>query len=82
MATSLEEADIMVRAARKAVILMIAENVGFHLFNLKFKEIMNQGLISNVFLVRISGGIHDVDALRMLIGGRKKFLSFKLENFS
>jgi predicted dehydrogenase len=97
MANSLKEADEMIRAARKAgVILMIAENVRFHPINLKIKELMELGFLGDVFLARIfrdhemhdylrrhpwfldkekagggiwmSGGIHDVDVLRMLLG--------------
>ena len=97
MAGTLEEADEMIRAARKSdVKLMIAETVRFNSINLKLKEILDDETIGEVFLVRIfrdhemhdyirarpwmldkrkaaggiwmSGGIHDVDALRMLIG--------------
>ena len=97
MAGTLEEADAMIRAARKSdVKLMIAETVRFNSINLKLKEILQEKTIGEVFLVRIfrdhemhdyirdrpwmldkrkaaggiwmSGGIHDVDALRMLIG--------------
>jgi len=97
MAGTLEEADAMIRAARKSdVKLMIAETVRFNSINLKLKEILREKTIGEVFLVRIfrdhemhdyirdrpwmldkrkaaggiwmSGGIHDVDALRMLIG--------------
>ncbi|MEM2927115.1 MAG: Gfo/Idh/MocA family oxidoreductase [Candidatus Bathyarchaeia archaeon] len=97
MANSLAEADEMIKAARKAsVILMIAENVRFHPINLKIKELTDLGFIGEVFLARIfrdhemhdylrrrpwflnrekagggiwmSGGIHDVDALRMILG--------------
>ncbi|MEM3478467.1 MAG: Gfo/Idh/MocA family oxidoreductase [Candidatus Bathyarchaeia archaeon] len=106
MATSLEEADAMIRSARKmGVTLMIAENVRFHSFNLKMKELIDQGLIGEVFLARIfrdhemhdylksrpwflslkeagggiwiSGGIHDVDALRMLIGEPEEISLFQ-----
>jgi len=97
MAGTLEEADEMIRAARKSdVKLMIAETVRFNSINLKLKEMLEDEAIGNVFLVRIFrdhemhayirarpwmldkrkaaggiwmvGGIHDVDALRMLIG--------------
>lgn len=106
MATSLKEADAMIRAARKTgVILMVAENVRFHSFNLKIKELINQGLIGEVFLARIfrdhemhdylknrpwfldkeksgggiwiSGGVHDVDMLRMLIGEPEEISLFE-----
>jgi predicted dehydrogenase len=97
MAGTLEEADEMIRAAgRSGVKLMIAETVRFKSVNLKLKEMLEEGAIGEVFLVRIfrdhemheyirarpwmldkrkaaggiwmAGGIHDVDALRMLIG--------------
>jgi len=97
MARTLEEADDMIRVARRShVKLMIAETVRFNSMNLKLKEILEDETIGEVFLVRIfrdhemhdyirsrpwmldkrkaaggiwmSGGIHDVDALRMLIG--------------
>jgi predicted dehydrogenase len=97
MANNLDEADAMIRAAKKAAVtLMIAETVRFRSINLKLKEMMEQNYIGEVFLARIfrdhemhdylrkrpwfldkekagggiwmSGGIHDVDALRMLVG--------------
>jgi predicted dehydrogenase len=97
MANNLDEADAMIRAAKKAgVTLMVAETVRFRSINLKLKEMMEQNYIGEVFLARIfrdhemhdyvrkrpwfldkekagggiwmSGGIHDVDALRMLVG--------------
>lgn len=97
MANSLDEADAMIRAAKKSgVTLMIAENVRFSSVNLKLKELIDDDTIGEIFLARIfrdhemhdslrgrpwfldkkkagggiwmAGGIHDVDALRMLIG--------------
>lgn len=97
MAGSLDEADAMIKAARKdGVTLMIAENVRFHSVNLKLKELIEKNYIGEMFLARIfrdhemhdslrerqwlldkkkaaggiwmSGGIYDVDALRMLAG--------------
>jgi predicted dehydrogenase len=97
MANTVEEAKDMVAAAHDAeVTLMIAETVRFNPINLKLRELLGEGLIGDVFLVRMSrdhemhdylrrrpwfldkakagggiwmsGGIHDVDALRMLVG--------------
>jgi len=62
MANTLKEADVMIRASRKnGVILMIAENVRFHSFNLKIRELINQEIIGEIFLVRIfrDHKIHD-----------------------
>ncbi|MFQ6094890.1 MAG: Gfo/Idh/MocA family protein [Candidatus Bathyarchaeia archaeon] len=106
MANNLDEADEMIRAAKKAgVTLMIAENVRFHPINLKLKELIEQNHIGEVFLARIfrdhemhaylrkrpwflskekagggiwmAGGVHDVDALRMLIGEVKTVSLFQ-----
>jgi predicted dehydrogenase len=97
MANTLNEARDMVAAAHDAAVtLMIAETVRFHPINLRLRELLGEGLVGDVFFVRIardhemhdylrsrpwfldkakagggiwmSGGIHDVDALRMLVG--------------
>ncbi|RLG99156.1 hypothetical protein DRO28_01550 [Candidatus Bathyarchaeota archaeon] len=97
MAGSVKEADAMIRAAKRSnVKLMIAENVRFNPINLRLKELIEDGILGEIFLVRMfrdhelhgyikarpwmldrrraaggiwmSGGIHDVDAMRMLIG--------------
>lgn len=118
MAARLDEADRMIEAAEKAgVVLMIAENVRFHPVNLKLKELVEEGVVGDVFLARIfrdhrmygylrerpwlldkgkagggiwlAGGIHDVDALRMIVGevdsvillpARKVFLDMEGED--
>jgi len=106
MANNLDEADAMIRAAKRAgVTLMVAENVRFHPINLKLKELIEQNYVGEVFLARIfrdhemhdylrrrpwlldkekagggiwmAGGIHDVDALRMLVGQIKQVTLFQ-----
>ena len=106
MANNLDEADAMIRAAKKSgVTLMIAENVRFSSVNLKLKELIDDDTIGEIFLARLfrdhkmheylrerpwfldknragggiwmAGGIHDVDALRMLVGEIRKIALFQ-----
>ncbi|MEM2922064.1 MAG: Gfo/Idh/MocA family oxidoreductase [Candidatus Bathyarchaeia archaeon] len=100
MANTLDEADTMIEAAKKAAVtLMIAEPVRFHPINIELRKLVVQNILGEVFLARIfrdhemhryltdrpwfldrakagggiwmSGGIHDVDALRMILGDVK-----------
>lgn len=95
LAASLLEADAMIDAAEASHrVLMVAENVRFDPLYHKAAELIQQGALGEIFLVRISrehfmheylrqrswflrdpaggimmsGGIHDFEILRMLVG--------------
>lgn len=98
MAASLEEADRMIEAARRAgAVLMIAENVRYDPLHHKLRDLLDEGAIGQPALLQMtrecyltrsfmedrpwfldqraaaggimmSGGIHDFETLRMLIG--------------
>ncbi len=106
IATSLEEADMMIGAARDAgVTLMVAENVRFDPTYMRVRELVVDGKIGEPFLLRLfrdhemhdylrerpwflsaaqsgggiwlSGGIHDVETLRMLAGDVESVVAIK-----
>jgi predicted dehydrogenase len=74
LARNLEEADAMIDAARKrGVTLMVAENVRFSEFFLKARELVENGYLGDILLIRISR----METGRLLLQDRPWFLDAK-----